>query len=133
MSMQFSDLNWTRRRYSVLIWPIDPFSHYLYLSVRMHGVCLSIFYTLATRLPNSVPRLRMDGYVGKSCIGANGHSLPFLNLQGDRILGFWCHKLGGSAVGVRSSAASILVHRIRNVLFLSLWDTPFHLEVIWPI
>ena len=30
---------------------------------------------------------------GKSCLGANEHSLPFLNPQGDKILGLGCHEL----------------------------------------
>lgn len=82
---------------------------------------------------------------GKSCLGVNVHSLPFLISQGERILALGCHELGRDAIlrrvcpcapDAKSSLPIPLVHPIPcwNVVRLFsdhrlYFDTVFNLIV----
>ena len=84
----------------------EVFRTYLVNRPYFHITCTCLFacpvYAVSYTLATHRTRLRTqtwNGWLGwKVMLWVNGHSLPFLNPQGDGILCFGCHKLDRGAI-----------------------------------
>lgn len=69
---QFPDLNWTCRRYSVLVWSINPVFPLLVLDCS-HARRMHVYLVHISQPPPPLPYPNLEWMVrsGKSCLGAN--------------------------------------------------------------